>query len=313
VLRPAVVSRLVLDARDEQIEKWLSDLLPMAKVYREARSLGLKKWQVDQSVERIRARWQKEVNQDKSSWKMMTINRLGQAVRDLTTEAERRRVATINLARKRAYADAKRKAEKEGVDFDPAMVDFDPDLVDVTRIRTDYKALAEIESLLADVQGTKDPIKIDVNVDIQAAVMSIVGSMSPEAMDQALSEVLEAKRLAGLSEDPSLVQAPTLVIASAAHASICICNLHWTKQVPASAHGGAYVVTFAEGHYLCTCPDYTYRSGPQARMCKHIIAVMKDRCTWNEVRDPKATSHLPGKCPQCGSATVLVPVLVPAT
>ncbi len=62
--------------------------------------------------------------------------------------------------------------------------------------RPDYQAIGRFESLLADLHGTREPIKIDLTVQASASVMHVISAMTPEQVNARLQRYVELKRLA---------------------------------------------------------------------------------------------------------------------
>lgn len=59
-----------------------------------------------------------------------------------------------------------------------------------------WGAVASFERLLADIQGTREPLRVDVNVAVNQAVVHVIGSMSAEQMQLLLEEYNEMERRA---------------------------------------------------------------------------------------------------------------------
>lgn len=57
-------------------------------------------------------------------------------------------------------------------------------------VRPNYHALARFESLLADITGTREPLRVDLNVELRETLTAVVAQMDP----QQSQEYLEAAR-----------------------------------------------------------------------------------------------------------------------
>lgn len=62
--------------------------------------------------------------------------------------------------------------------------------------KRNYAAISATERLLADVQGTKEPVKVDINVARVQAVDRVILELTPAQFDAAVASALEDKRLA---------------------------------------------------------------------------------------------------------------------
>lgn len=91
----------------------------------------------------------------------------------------------------------------------------------------------------------------------------------------------------------------------------CATNRSWRRDVPGSG-GEVHVVTFdrllhgrrndVEFDYSCSCPSYRFLRGTVGGYCKHIRAVMDERCGWSALVDDGQV--VDGKCPRCGVPVV---------
>ncbi len=63
-------------------------------------------------------------------------------------------------------------------------------------LKPNMSAYTKIESILADVQGTREPIEINVDVSYTEAMMTVIGQLTPQQMDGLLERARERKRLA---------------------------------------------------------------------------------------------------------------------
>ena len=66
------------------------------------------------------------------------------------------------------------------------------------RTKPDYPALARFESLLADIQGTRAPVQVDVSVDVRvsASLQAVIASLTPEQCAERLAAARERRALA---------------------------------------------------------------------------------------------------------------------
>lgn len=60
----------------------------------------------------------------------------------------------------------------------------------------DHAAFARYESLLHDLQGIREPVKINLDIQVSAAVMHLIASMSASDVQEALAEIQELERKA---------------------------------------------------------------------------------------------------------------------
>jgi hypothetical protein len=140
---------------------------------------------------------------------MMTLGRTqGQIVRWMKNEAEENGVPscgwhrTINIIER---VKAKWEAEDEQlrpikkaaairrlmVHIDNAKGKLDED---GRYPEANFAAIAKFESQLADLEGTRAPVKVDVNVQVQQSVAMVLSAMTPDQMQKALNEQLEMER-----------------------------------------------------------------------------------------------------------------------
>jgi len=124
------------------------------------------------------------------------------------------------------------------------------------RSRGQYGAVIGAERLLADIQGTRAPIKIDVNISLQSALINVLGSMPASAMNELLDEYneLEAK-----ANDGSTVFVQT-------KKPEVYGRIYEVKGLAAD-----YLVSDIAGVVSCTCPDFQFRG--HERPCKHVLLV----------------------------------------
>lgn len=74
------------------------------------------------------------------------------------------------------------------------------------KVQPNYQALRAFESLLADVQGTKAPIEINVDVRVGQALREVISNMTPEQLtlrlERARAQRAAAERLELLEQNP---------------------------------------------------------------------------------------------------------------
>jgi len=58
-----------------------------------------------------------------------------------------------------------------------------------------WSAIARFEELLADFQGTREPLRVSLEVQMTEALMNVIASMTPEQVHAALEEEKERDRL----------------------------------------------------------------------------------------------------------------------
>jgi hypothetical protein len=80
-------------------------------------------------------------------------------------------------------------------------------LTDVREARAEKKwsAVASLESLLADIQGTRDPVKIDVDVRVSETLVAMVADMSGERLRDLVEEAREQRALASVAKRHGLL------------------------------------------------------------------------------------------------------------
>ena len=100
-------------------------------------------------------------------------------------------------------------------------------------------------------------------------------------------------------------------------APTCQSVREWVRMVPSDSdptktYRVEYGETFdlratVQRDYSCTCPAFVKNGGK--KHCKHINAVLKERCGWNSHLEP---CEIPrgNKCPDCGGPLVFEQVAV---
>jgi len=95
---------------------------------------------------------------------------------------------------------------------------------------------------------------------------------------------------------------------------VCAANLHFHKEVKGSK-GEIYHVYYGDHGFgyltwSCSCPAYKYGHGKD---CKHILAVQKEKCCWNEegtYTGSNLQANADHTCPECGGPTEVIKVAV---
>lgn len=121
--------------------------------------LGVGPKRVQVMLERIKEAWKTEDEENRKSAKGATIRRIQRYIQD----AQGRKDPN----------DPKRWLEKPN-----------------------FAALARFETLLADIQGTREPITIDLNVRIQETVLNVIADLSAEELTELVGEYDETMKLA---------------------------------------------------------------------------------------------------------------------
>lgn len=75
----------------------------------------------------------------------------------------------------------------------------DPKAPGAWLVPPNHMAVARYEALLMELQGTKDAIKLDVNVHYTQAMLAVVGRLSGEDATDLLDEAMEQARLADMA------------------------------------------------------------------------------------------------------------------
>jgi hypothetical protein len=68
-----------------------------------------------------------------------------------------------------------------------------------------WHAVAAFHSQLMDVQGTREPLKLDVNAELKASLASAVFNLTPEQMQEMLEQRRELERQAALGRAGGVV------------------------------------------------------------------------------------------------------------
>lgn len=78
------------------------------------------------------------------------------------------------------------------------------------RKAANWAAVAQLERLLADIQGTKEPVEVQLNVDatVTEAVLHVVATLSPERRRAMIEEQRRLRELAQRVEGCDVVEVP---------------------------------------------------------------------------------------------------------
>ena len=71
-----------------------------------------------------------------------------------------------------------------------------------------WGAVESLENLLAEIQGNKAPLQVNVDVTVQAAVVQVLSSMSPEQIDGLVERYAELERKAQLYDVVAMPEPP---------------------------------------------------------------------------------------------------------
>lgn len=66
-------------------------------------------------------------------------------------------------------------------------------------VEPDHRAVAKYEEILMRLEGTDQPIKVDVNVRMSAALEGVISNLSPKQVERFVERRRELERLAGLA------------------------------------------------------------------------------------------------------------------
>jgi hypothetical protein len=74
-------------------------------------------------------------------------------------------------------------------------------------VRPNWSAVAKFENLLADLHGTREPLRIDIDARASEAVMMVVAQMTPEQVQARLDAYAQRMALAERAERELVVEA----------------------------------------------------------------------------------------------------------
>jgi len=156
------VSRQQMMVREAFVEQLVMRGASSRAIVEAAKSkLGITKSQTLLAVTKVKERWRVEYDTDRAYWKLAAIKRIQQSINRL-------------MAGK------------------PASDGLGPPKVE-------HALVLKYEQFLSDLQGTKDPIKIDLASSFNEAIVGIVGGMTEEQITQLAAEYDENERLANLA------------------------------------------------------------------------------------------------------------------
>lgn len=79
-------------------------------------------------------------------------------------------------------------------------------------VKPDWKAVAMFENILADVQGTRAPIEVNVDARVSQSLQAIIASMTPEQMAERLAVVRQRRELAEQARRPPEPPEPPVTV-----------------------------------------------------------------------------------------------------
>lgn len=94
--------------------------------------------------------------------------------------------------------DAKRRAQIARLHKELAWASGRRDPQDPTKWieKPDFAAIRSFEALLAELEGTREPIKVDIDVRMTTSVVNVMANLSPEQVAELVAEQDERERLA---------------------------------------------------------------------------------------------------------------------
>lgn len=118
---------------------------------------GLRPGRVTSLLDRIRETWRKEDEANRASNRAAAVRRVTRYIRD---------------------AEGRKNQDGSWIE------------------KPNYAALARFEELLSDLQGTREPVKVDLNVRVQETVLNVIAGLSPEELGELVAEYEDTERLA---------------------------------------------------------------------------------------------------------------------
>ena len=67
-------------------------------------------------------------------------------------------------------------------------------------------AIVKVEQLLADLTGAREPLKVEINVQMKESIQQVIVNMSPEQINEHLHRAREDRRLAQLARERLVVE-----------------------------------------------------------------------------------------------------------
>ena len=151
----------------EQQLLFLEELVSNPQVY----SDGQRKQLMHQRFQIGRGRYQKLYRLLQERWKQ----------RDSEQDRDAKRRAQIaRLHKELAWASGKR----------------DPRNPNVWLEQPNFSAMAKFEAMLMELEGTREPIKIDIDMRMTTSVVNVMANLTPEQVAELVAEVDENERLA---------------------------------------------------------------------------------------------------------------------
>jgi hypothetical protein len=146
------------------LEVMYAQRYPKQEIIRTMRErYGLRKMAVYTMLDRVRASWAEQSEEERASNKAAQEIRLNQDLRRLRVRM------------------ADQKAASKPNDRELAALSG---------------AVYRLESLLADIQGTREPIKVDVDIKVSQAIFTMIGTMGAEEVARELAYYEEIERRA---------------------------------------------------------------------------------------------------------------------
>jgi hypothetical protein len=70
-----------------------------------------------------------------------------------------------------------------------------------------YRLVQKFHADLMDVQGVREPLKLDLHVEVQSTLVNVIMELTPAQVDDALREYQETQRLAGHARELGMGEA----------------------------------------------------------------------------------------------------------
>jgi hypothetical protein len=102
---------------------------------------------------------------------------------------------------KNAQLEAVQRSKRRLVRLHMTLDQFDPkDKSHTKEVATIHQRILAEESFLADLTGSREPMKVEVNVQVKETLLAVVMNASPEEMNKRLADMHETRRLARLAQ-----------------------------------------------------------------------------------------------------------------
>jgi hypothetical protein len=119
-------------------------------------------------------------------------------LRELREEPEKIKKTLIENARKRWEATPPKKgAKKVPFDLEKALSLHE----EIAEIRANNAEILQWEKFLSDLQGTKAPQEVNLNLNVNETIIHVLGSLTGEQLSGMLDEAKENQRLAELARN----------------------------------------------------------------------------------------------------------------